>query len=246
MILKEFLENPMGRGESSTNRALLKEVMDSKYNKLVKDKGHLFKTNVFHELTTDNYFVHIVIPTETYRDNSYDVVLYFYTTETKQGLSLATTHDMKFFSNSPSFAYTFAKVYYDEGLLIEQLANKYPDEILKNKPEVRNRYGIVNYDKYLYFGCKYVLESRILDRATIGLRSINYTPIMLNQKVRTLDRIMIEYRKAEAKLKQKKIDKASEVIQKAIDKRARNPVHNVAKHVPIKKITGKAKKKKKS
>lgn len=246
MKLKEFLENPMGKGESSTNRALLKEVMDSKYEKLVKDKGKLFKVNIFHELTTDNYFVHLVIPTETYRDNSYDVVLYFYTEEKKQSLSLATTHDLKFFSNSPSFAYTFAKVYHDEGLLIEQLANKYPDEILKSNPEIRNRHGIVNYDKYLYFGCKYILESRILDRNTIGLRSINYTPIMLNQKVRTLDKIMVEYRKAEVKLKQKRKDKASEVIQKAIDKKTGKNIHTIAKHTPIKKIGGKPKKRKKT
>ena len=36
MTLKEFINNPAGKGDSSVNRATLISVLDSKYDKLVK------------------------------------------------------------------------------------------------------------------------------------------------------------------------------------------------------------------
>ena len=153
-----------------------------------------------------------MIPTETKRDNSYDVVLYFYPESNEQSMSLLNTHNVLFFCNAPSFAYTFAKVYDTEKLLIPELKNKFPDEIFGSNPEVRNRYGIVNYDKYLYFGCKYVYESRLLNRASLPLRSFNYNSQIFQTKIRTLDRIMIEYRKAEKDLKNKEKNKIKELV----------------------------------
>ena len=155
MKLKEFLDNPAGKGDSSLNRTVLKETLDAKYNRLVRNKNDKIKVTVYRVLMSNNYYIHLVIPSETDRDNTYDVVLFFEQEEkTALATSLLSTHNVKFFANSPSFAYTFGKVYYDEGLLIDSLKHKFPDEILNQAPEVRNRYGIVNYDKYIYFGCK--------------------------------------------------------------------------------------------
>ena len=38
MTLKEFINNPAGKGDSSVNRATLISVLDSKYDKLVKEE----------------------------------------------------------------------------------------------------------------------------------------------------------------------------------------------------------------
>ena len=237
MKLKDFLENPVGRGDSSLNRAALRSMLDSKYDALVKNKDKQFTVKIYHKLNSDEYFIHLVIPTETARDNSYDVVLYFYPESNEQSMSLLNTHNVLFFCNAPSFAYTFAKVYDTENLLIPELKNKFPDEIFGSNPEVRNRYGIVNYDKYLYFGCKYVYESRLLNRAALPLKSITYNSAIFQSKVRTLDKIMVEYKKAQDKLKKKDRDKLKEAIDIATKGKVRTKVINPTIN-EVKKITG--------
>lgn len=250
MKLKEFLENPAGKGDSALNRTALINTLNQKYERLLREKGNLFKVTLYHQLNSDNYFIHLVIPTETERDNTYDVVLYFMNVDGVKKESLLHTHDMQFFCNAPSFAYTFAKVYRDNGLFIESLINKFPDEIFKGSPDVRNRYGIVNYDKYLYFGCKYVHESRILTRATIDFRSLTYAAPIFDSRIRTLDKIMIEYKKAKNKLKKKKEDDIKEKTHNITDKRHRgssireiNKMQSIQKKQSAKKTVSTIKKK---
>ena len=149
-------------------------------------------------MNSDEYFIHLNIPTETARDNSYDVVLHFYPDgeSDRNHSSILNTHSIKFFCNAPSFAYSYAKVYDTNHMIEESLKHKFPDEIFGSNPDVRNRFGVTNYDKYLYFGCKYVLESRYLNRQTLLLRALSYSKTVMDSRVRTLDRIMIEYKKA--------------------------------------------------
>ena len=89
-------------------------------------------------------------------------------------------------------------------MFIDSLSNKYEKEILSLDPKVRNRYGIVNYDKYVYFGAKFIMESRLLTKASLNLRSITYSKTVFNARIRSLGTIMNEYHKAEKKLKNKK------------------------------------------
>lgn len=238
MKFKQFLDNPMGKGESAIQRSLYKELLDSKYDTLVKNKGNRFKTNIYKELTGDNYYIHIIIPTETERDNTYDVVLYLYDTGEEKSKSLVNTHDVKVFCNNPAFAYTFAHTCIEEGLIIESLMNKYPDQIIQNRAEIRNRRDIVNYDKYLYFGCKYAMESRLLDRQTLSFVAKTYTP-MMNNSVRDLDKILMEYKKAKVKLDRKKVDDIHEKIDnRSVTKRVTKAIDN-HRIKPMSKTSGK-------
>lgn len=199
MKLKDFLENPAGKGDSSTNRAILRSILDSKYDNLVKNKHISHK--IYKVLNKQEYYVHLIIPSETERTNTYDVVLKFTDSgDTNSDLTILN-YDVTFFCNAPSFAYTFGYVFYKDGLLINELWDKLGKTIINNAPSTRNRYGIVNYDKYLYFGAKYVYESRLLIKSTLRLRSINYSKIVFHGSIRNLDTIMSEYQKAKNKLR---------------------------------------------
>jgi len=232
MILKDFLENPAGKGDSSmTNRAMLRSMLDSKYDKLVQNKQ--IKHTIYRMLNQDTYFVHPVIPTETERDNSYDVVFKFTgTVDTKSDISL-NNYNVRMFCNAPSFAYTFARVYIKEDLMVPELIEKFPKEITQFDPEVRNRYGIVNYDKYLYFGAKYVVESRMLSKTTINIRSVSYSDLVFKQRVRSFDKIMNEYRRAKNKLTENK---------KAEKKNINKPTRSTDATGKVEKKTGKSRK----
>ena len=203
MTLREFINNPAGKGDSSINRATLISVLDGKYDKLVKDKTIQFK--IYKKIKGGSYYIHLIIPSETERDNTYDVVFLFEDIK-KEHIKSGTIsdYDIRVFANSPSFVYTFAKVYKENDMFIDSLSSKYEKEILSLDPKVRNRYGIVNYDKYVYFGAKFIMESRLLTKASLNLRSITYSKTVFNARIRSLGTIMNEYHKAEKKLKNKK------------------------------------------
>ena len=206
MNIREYVDNPMGKGDSSIpNRRELIESLSFKYDKLISRKGNDIKLNAYHDRLTDDYFFHLVIPSETERSNSYDVVFKFSDTnkEHHQELSISK-YDVTVFSNSPSFAYTFAYVYAKNGLFIESLGDRLGKEFFKKEPEVRNRFGIINYDKYVYFGARFILDSKRLNRAFLDMIVKPYHREPFSRSVRTLDTIMTEYGNAEAALKKKR------------------------------------------
>ena len=59
------------------------------------------------------------------------------------------------------------------------------------------------FDKYVYFGARYIMDSMVLNRAVADARSSKYDERNFNSKIRTLETIMEEYRVAENKLKKK-------------------------------------------
>lgn len=214
MMLTDFLKNPSGKGDVGSNSKIIAATLDSKYEKLMKEKGKKITCKVYKVLTKEIYYFHLIIPTETERDNTYDVVIELSDLEGRcKNDSSIVKYDARFFSNAPSFAYTYAKVFRDNDLLVTDLIGKFEDEQVSQDPVVRNRYGIVGYDKYLYFGVKYIYESRMLSKLTIGYQAIRYSKTLFVPQIRSMTTIMKEYRIAEGKLKKRfkkdKPDKSS-------------------------------------
>lgn len=222
MDLQQFIEAPAGKGDSSTNRTVLRSQLDEKYYNLMKTPNKSIRAFFYKTAKGDKYYIHLVIPTETERTNSYDVVFCFTDPDGTHKLSPSIiNYDIQVFCNAPSFAYTFARVYADNNMLIRELASKYHKDILGKTPDTRNRYGIINYDKYTYFGAKYLQESRMLNKATLALRSVTYSKFTMTSRVRDLETIMTEYKQAERKLKNKKKDlkkKQEKEREKALDR----------------------------
>lgn len=247
MTIKEYIENPAGKGDSSFNRAATISMLNEKYENLIKEKK--IKIRVYKQMTTGAYFVHLIIPTETERDNTYDVVYYFYQDKDNKKPHVKD-YQVKFFANTPSFAYTFLNVYHKNGLFIESLKEKFDKIFFTDEPKVRNKFGIVNYDKYLYFGAKYIMDSHILSKGSLELRAVNYIKQTMNSTIRDFDTIMHQYRKAENKLKEKKgkevkkakadaraLDdnkKVQPMVRKANKIKAKKPVKK-----PVKRVTKK-------
>ena len=219
MNLKELMTNPAGKGDSSmTNRAMLLEILDSRYYQYIKEKD--IKCKFYKELNSNSYYVVMKLPTMKSRDNSYDIVFHLYDENNEHSSdNTIVNYNIKVFSNCPSFIYTFAKVYNDNGLFINFLSKL----SLTANPEVRNRYGVINHDKYLYFAAKYLYESRttLLNKSTLTLRCITFSKPVLLHDVRTFDQIMNEYRKAEKalqrKTKKEKVEKSVSVVGRDLD-----------------------------
>lgn len=243
MTIKEYIENPMGKGDAAlgTNRSTIKGVLTEKYQRLTNRKK--IKSFCYTGTKKNQYTIHLVIPSETERDNTYDIVFEF-TPANKEVLSAGTLkeYDVRVFANSPSFAYTFAYVYQKHGLMIDFLAKRLGKQFVKIAPDVRNRYQIVSYEKYIFFGAMYIIESGLLAKKTLDGKVNPMGPFTFPYKVRTLEQIMKDYDVAEAKIRKK--HRKDKVAQQKIDAEKKKELTNIKSGIhqitPKKKTMGHA------
>lgn len=245
MNIREYVDNPMGKGDSSIpNRKQLIESLDIKYRGLIRNKGNNIKMSIYKTGNrTDDIYFHLIIPSETERTNTYDVVFKFSDTKREHRKSLSISeYDVFVFSNSPSFAYTFAYVYAKNNLFISELSDKLGKEFFKKAPDVRNRFGIVTYEKYVYFGARFILDSKRMNRAFCDMIARPYHKDQFSVRIRKLETIMAEYSKAEKSLRRKQND----VDKSPSSSRSVDGKTVLSKKSPVKSITELKKKQPKS
>lgn len=258
MILKDFLSNPVGKGDASVNASLITGSLDIKYNAVYNSGSDREKIEVqcFHQPNKDIYWIWFIIPSETGRGNSYDVVYKFSNPDPKVRTALSISKfDIQIFANSPSFAYTYAYVYAHNDLLIPELSSKLGSTFIKKSPDTRNRNQNILFDKYVYFGAKHIMTLKLLNRTVIDIKSKKFDVKYLTSNVRSLTKIMDDYHIAEEKQRQKKIpSKKKENTKKSnsgstgvkvIPKQSsvRSITKNAAKKPVVKKTNGTIKKK---
>jgi hypothetical protein len=231
--LKEYLENPMGKGSTAIpNKQLIKDDLTRRYKTLKKKKK--FRYTVYKD--KDEYYFHIIVPSESERDNTYDVVLYFTMGEEDFKYdNFLKRYYVKFFSNCPSFIYSFAYVFNEYGFLIENLANKYTDLVLGNMPIIRNPGEIVSYEKSLMFACLFVDEGFTLkNKMYLNQIAKPFNIKEFNDSIRNTDKIEFEIKSETAKLREKK---KQEALAKEAERKSKLPREDVIVGKP--KIDGK-------
>ncbi len=149
--------NPSGMYDSPELAKTRKE-FDRKYEKA--------KDGIFFVASTEfegSYFHHLKIPSESKAGVQYDVVIQFFTAdksvEAQENLS---QYLLQFFSNSPSFVFQYAALYYKEGYLIDAFQRKLDSRV--TDPSYTPSGGAKDklmFDKSLYFACKYIQENSV-------------------------------------------------------------------------------------
>lgn len=200
--LAEFLNNPMGKGSSViVHRDQIRQYLDLKYDSLIRKFGD-FEVKIYTH--NDSYFYHLIIPSESQRRNTYDVVIQFVNDDSGKnnfsGDSTLKRYFIKLFSNSPSFTYTYAYVVNEYDCMVDQLQTKYPDVVLTNPPTTRNPGEILSYEKSTYYACKFLNEHRsLLDKSYIGRHSKSGIKDLIKE-VRDTDKITLEIEKEKRRL----------------------------------------------
>ena len=244
--LDEYLENPMGKGSTAiANRNLIKNDLNSRYDKLIA-KHKDFKHYHYHDNT--NFYIHIKVPSESERKNEYDVVIQFTPTEKEviNDVNL-NRYTIKVFSNCPSFTYTYAYVYNDYGLMIDFLKDKYTDVVLDDNPIIKNPGEIINFEKSIYFACKYIKSNKsFLNKVSLVAISKRINIEQFKKTIKTSDSIETEIKKETNRLKDEKkheLDKSLGIKDKKPSNKisGSSKVKNNHKITPHAKIRGKAK-----
>lgn len=238
MNIEEYLDNPLGKGAILPGKNFIINDYNRRFTELVmKNK---IECRVL--TTKDDYFIHLLIPTESNeRDNTYDVVIRFFLTDKHKKVSTTIKgYDIEVFSNCPSFTYTYAYAYNMNGMLISDLKDKYDKEILSKPPMSRNPGIIVNYEKSIYFACKYIIENdKLTSKVHLDSNSSKLTKKYFNDNIRSNSKIEFEIKQSKAK-NSKKTD-SDKKLKKAIGTKSdEHRISKVDKKSNINKITPKS------
>lgn len=241
MNIRDYLKNPGGKGNAAFGQGTLVDSLDRKYGVLLSGKKK-FQHYIYKVSLKEIYYIHIVVPSESDRDNTYDIVIQFTDVDgTYKGANSILDYEVRFFCNAPSFVYTFARAYRVNELFVEELGSKLPQQSLKKDAEVRNQYGVVNYEKYIYFASRYLYDSGLLTKAKLNFAVRPYSKQALAGKVRNFDTVMRDYKIAERKAKAAKNTKVPKKVRPKVQKFDASTVESptVAKKKPVKPVSKK-------
>lgn len=198
--LLEFIDSPFflsNNLKSGVNELEKKFLAYDKVNKI----------KLFHISINDNsYYYHFKVPSETHAELYYDVVLEFYNDDIKLTLP---RYNMRLFSNSPSFIYKYASLYALNEMLIPDLYDKIGKENLAKLPEKSNSSMELNYDKTLYYACRYLKKHRILMLNKSYFRVFPQTPF---------NKFITEISTTSDKNTEIEISRSTRQVEKSLDK----------------------------
>ena len=182
---------------------------------------------------------HVKIPSKSMKNVVYDVVIEFDKTIIEEyGYDRIDNLQFKCWSNCPSFVYTYAKTFYDNGMLIDWLTEKYDKPILQEDSKVRNAYGIISYERSLYSALRFILSGgRNLYSYILAHSIVFHKPDEIKRMILSHDDIMIQYNRSKelAKIEKMKSERRDEEKSKK-GKGKNNTIESVKSTNSIKKV----------
>jgi len=183
MTFDQYIENPMGKHNAVfSQRESYRANYTTKYDQLMVRENGAFVYHLFYDKSKDEYYCYIKIPSEGVKGFFYDVVIQFYTKDNVLRTAPALEkYDVRFFSNDPAFVYTYAHVFYKEGMFIEVLKSKASKVSLKQAPNERNYYQTPGYVKSIYFAYLYMKSRNLFQKNTYHAAGAKYSrPALVN------------------------------------------------------------------
>lgn len=208
MQLKRFLDDQfsLGKGAVKLPISSLLEGYRKRYDQLLLAHKS-FKYNVWYVQPGGRTVVHFKIPSETVQNFFYDVLIEL---DRSGGAKSFEDCSVKFFSNCPSFVYTYAHVFYTmkdpdsktDGMIIDKLNQKIPkdrllikgtekelpQQALTDAPTTRNPANLNLPDKSIYFAIFYMIDK--LDFRKIMYSRNNISTMQLLRNVQDFEILM--------------------------------------------------------
>lgn len=165
MTVGDYLTNPYGKGVSSFS---VSRVRENVARELEHDYPEPIRYNLYTTKHNDLIF-HCKLPSRSKKGVYFDVVfeinISMAAPKSKQGIGHYT---FRCFSNSPSFYYTFAQAFRQEGMICTWLWTKYGAKIRNEPSSSRNPANIVGYERTIYT-CLWFLHNQLRNRPVLDL-----------------------------------------------------------------------------
>lgn len=193
MTFEQYIQNPMGVANSViSNREMYRTLYTRKLDEiLVREMGYLNRMESHLYKDDKRYIAYLKIPSEIIPEFYYDVVIEF--TEPKKNEKSLTDKTLnrylvRFYSNDPSFVFTFAHAFLKNDMFIKDLTDKMSKKAIKERADEKNPQNIVGYVKSLYFA--YIIMNRkgLFNKAkyteTFNLKALKSKIMDADEKIR--------------------------------------------------------------
>lgn len=210
MNIVQYMQNPMGKGASALMLGAMRKELDQQYSEL-----HSKIELTWYAIDKKFLIAHVRVPSHSVDNLSYDVLVELDIETIPPNISVINPAKVRVFSNCPSFAFTYAKVFYDNGDLIPWAKDKYNKEILSEDPNKRNPIKLINYERSLYLAFRFITSNgrNYKDKVTRNTEKAKSTKKVL-ENVKTLEEVLQEYNTKKKKDKDKKETEQSSVVKK--------------------------------
>ena len=216
--VSSFLSNPTG--DAGTNTQARKLVLTDMEKKLygLESMGKLFKPQFFKAGTS--LFAKVTVPSETFDTFGYDVIIEF--EEYSSDTTTLNSNLIRFFSNSPSFVYTYAHVFKEFGILVEPLIKRYPTAVFKEIPDTRNPSFMTFYEKSITMALLYLRNHDLLSKRKYSSMIKNIPLAKLKDYVAASEDKELEYKMhQQAEAKHRKAEKEKRKLERDVADKAK-------------------------
>lgn len=216
MTYDQYIQNPMGISNAViSNRNMYRELYMNKLDKImVREMGKIDYTLY---KSKNKYYVYIKIPSEVIEKFYYDVVIEFSSPKDhKLNDSSLNNYNVKFYSNDPSFVYTFAHAFIKNNMFINELKGVMSKEAIKKVAVEKNPGNQIGYVKSLYFAYLILKKENIFNKNKFLIaKDINWK--QLEKSITPAD-LKIAQRQDAAREKSIANKKAKEKLNKLLKK----------------------------
>lgn len=229
MTFDQYIQNPMGISNAVfSNRNMYRNLYISKLDKiLVREMG---KVDYTLYKSKSKYYVYMKIPSEVITKFYYDVVIEFSEPKEKKLLdSTISNYNVRFYSNDPSFVFTFAHAFIKNKLFITELKDVMSPEAIKKAAVEKNPSNQVGYVKSLYFAYLIMKRENIFNKKKFILaKDINWENLI--QSITPAD-LKIAQRQEATKIQAAEKKKARAKLEKEIAKAIQKDIPYATKAV---------------
>ena len=209
MTYNDYIQNPMGRENAVYSaRYMYRDLYTEKLDKIMVRENGKINYKLYYT-KDDKYIIHMKVPSEVVPNFYYDTIVEFYTTNiTSQHSGTIDKYYVKFYSNDPSFVFTFAHAFIKNKMFIEDLVPKMSKEAVREKAKTKNPKDQVGYVKSIYFAYLLCKQYGLFSKSRFKSEGILYNKKLLLNEVEHADtKVKDRQEKGEEIQKKQKIKK---------------------------------------
>lgn len=208
MSYDQYIANPMGiKNAVFSNREIYRNLYTEKLDKILLREVGKIKYTLYRD--GDDFLIHLKIPSEPIEKFYYDVVIQFYTKDStiKMSRSLKDYY-VKFYSNDPSFVYTFAHAMLKNDMFIRDLVPRMSKQAVKKAATEKNPKNEIGYVKSIYFAYLIMRNYSLFEKVNYETYGEKYNRKRLLENITHADEKIEARQKAQEELnKKKKLEK---------------------------------------
>ena len=157
MTFHDYIQNPMGRENAViSNRTMYRNLYQDKLDKILVREAGKIDIKAYH--VGKRYICYLKIPSEVVDKFYYDVLIEFRPPKGILPEADLSKYLVRFYSNDPSFVYTFTHAFVKNDLFFKDFENKMSKKAIRERGKEKNPADQVGYVKSLYFA--YLIMSK--------------------------------------------------------------------------------------